>query len=224
MKGIRWALAESVLWMRNQQDGPHHKLVVGLGNPGRQYANMRHNVGFWCVERLARESSIAFTRRRRHAVSGEGTIRGVQVVLAKPRTFVNDSGRAITSLLARYGASPADLLVVYDDMDLPQGELRLRPSGSAGGHNGMKSILEAIGTQSFARLRIGIGRPPVGVDEVEYVLGAMAPEERKRADEVVERATQAVICALAEGIDIAMNRFNSNMGSAEGEKTSLPGV
>jgi PTH1 family peptidyl-tRNA hydrolase len=208
MKGIRWALAESVLWMRNQQDGPHHKLVVGLGNPGRQYANMRHNVGFWCVERLARESSIAFTRRRRHAVSGEGTIGGVPVVLAKPRTFVNDSGRAITSLLARYGASPADLLVVYDDMDLPQGELRLRPSGSAGGHNGMKSILEAIGTQSFARLRIGIGRPPVGVDEVEYVLGAMAPEERKRADEVVERATQAVICTLAEGIDVAMNRFN----------------
>jgi PTH1 family peptidyl-tRNA hydrolase len=169
---------------------------------------MRHNVGFWCVERLAKESSIALSRRRRHTVSGEGTIEDVPVVLAEPRTFVNNSGRAITSLLALYGASPADLLVVYDDMDLPQGEMRLRPSGSNGGHNGMKSIIEAIGTQRFARLRIGIGRPPMGVDEVDYVLGTMAPQDRKKTDEVVGRAVQAVICTLAEGIDVAMNRFN----------------
>ena len=194
--------------MRIEQDGPHRKLVVGLGNPGKQYANMRHNVGFWCVEQLAKESSIALSRRRRHTVSGEGTIEGIPVVLAEPRTFVNNSGRAITSLLALYGASPADLLVVYDDMDLPQGEMRLRPSGSNGGHNGMKSIIEAIGTQSFARLRIGIGRPPMGVDEVDYVLGTMAPQDRKKTDEVVERAVQAVISTLAEGIDVAMNRFN----------------
>ena len=208
MPVLRSTLLDPLRQLFARQPAGRSKLVVGLGNPGRQYAMTRHNVGFWCVEHLAEEWSISMSERRRHAAIGEGEVEGVPVALAKPRTYVNKSGAAVTSLMARYRATAEDLLVVYDDMDLPQGEMRLRPSGSNGGHNGMKSIIEAIGTQGFARLRIGIGRPPMGVDEVDYVLGTMAPEERKKADEVVARAVQAVICALTEGVDVAMNRFN----------------
>jgi PTH1 family peptidyl-tRNA hydrolase len=201
-------MAGPVLGLDDQRDGPRLRIVVGLGNPGRKYARTRHNVGFWCVERLAKDGSIAFSQRRQRAVIGEGVLEGVRVALAKPRTFVNNSGEAIRYLLARYRASPAELLVVYDEMDLAPGHLRLRHRGSAGGHNGMRSIIESIGVQDFARLRVGIGRPPVGVDEVTHVLGTMAAEERDQADKAVERAAQAIRCALAEGIDVAMNRFN----------------
>lgn len=194
--------------MGPRQSNPNPKLVVGLGNPGREYLNTRHNVGFWLVDRLSKESGIALTGRHRHAVTGEGVVNGTRVVLAKPRTFMNESGQAISSLLGRYRASPEDLTVVCDDMDLPLGKLRLRARGSSGGHNGMKSIIVATGTQDFARIRIGIGRPPSTVDEVEYVLGTLSPEERKQARDAVERATQAVLCMLVEGIDAAMNRFN----------------
>ena len=187
---------------------PQPRLVVGLGNPGKQYAKTRHNVGFWCVERLAKDSSIAFSRRYRHAVVGEGTVAGRAVAVAKPRTFVNDSGRAITSLLGRYRASAADLLVVYDDMSLSPGQLRVRPRGSSGGHNGIKSIIGAIGTQEFARVRVGIGHPPAGLDDVQYVLGRMPPEERREVNGAVERAAQAIVCVLNEGVEAAMNRFN----------------
>ena len=208
MKRPRWGILESLLGMRNQKARPSFKLVVGLGNPGRQYSKTRHNAGFWCVERLANEVSIALSRRGRNAVTGEGVVLGNTVALAKPRTFVNNSGQVITSLLARYRASPADLIVFYDDMDLPPGKLRVRPNGGAAGHRGMESIIEAIGTQEFARVRVGIGRPPAGVDEVEYVLGTMSAEEQRMGDEAVERAAQAAVCILSEGIDVAMNRFN----------------
>ena len=194
--------------MSDEREAPRLKIVVGLGNPGRRYGRTRHNVGFWCVERLAKDGSISFSQRRRHATFGEGELEGVPVALAKPRTFINNSGEAVRYLLARYSASPADLLVVYDDMNLPLGGLRLRPRGSAGGHKGIRSIIEETGTQEFARLRVGIGRPPVGMDEVEYVLSAMARTERKEAGEVLARAVQAVRCVLAEGIIAAMNRFN----------------
>ena len=135
-------------------------------------------------------------------------IDGIPVALAKPRTFVNNSGQAASFLLARYGASTGDLLVLYDDMALPPGKLRLRPSGGAGGHNGVKSIIEAIGSQDFARVRIGIGRPLVDGDEVEYVLGTVPPQERQEIDEAIDRAAQAVVCLLTEGIDVAMDRYN----------------
>jgi len=184
------------------------KLVVGLGNPGRQYVRTRHNVGFWCVQRLAKENSIAVSKRHRHAVTGEGTIEGRPVALAKPRTFVNDSGRAVVFLLDRYKASPADLVVVYDEMNLEPGKLRVRTGGSSGGHNGMKSIIAAIGSQEFARVRIGVGRPSDGLDEIDYVLGTLPREEKKQVDEAVERASQAIVSVLTEGIDAAMNRFN----------------
>ncbi len=208
MRKIDWGVLGSVLRRSKQQARPDLTLVVGLGNPGPEYARTRHNVGFWCVERLAKEGAITFSRRHRLAAMGEGVIAGKPVALAKPKTFVNNSGQAIASILARYRASPANLLVVCDDMNLPLGTLRVRPRGSAGGHNGMKSIIAAIGTQEFARVRIGIGRPQPGVDQVGYVLGRMSPEEQSQAHEALGRAVQAVICVLNEGIDAAMNRFN----------------
>ncbi len=130
------------------------------------------------------------------------------MALAKPRTFVNRSGAAASYLLARYRIPPEKLLVVYDDLELPLGKIRLRPEGGAGGHNGIRSIIEAIGTPAFPRLRIGIGRPPAGIDPVAYVLGTMAADERARVGEAVERAADAVVAALVDGVTVAMNRFN----------------
>ena len=129
-------------------------------------------------------------------------------MLAKPRTFVNRSGQAATYLLARYRISPQDLLVICDDLNLAPGKIRLRSRGSAGGHNGIGSIIDTIHTQDFPRLRVGIGQPPPGADRIEYVLGAMSEEEQRRIDEAVDRAIQAVSCVLTEGLSEAMNRFN----------------
>jgi PTH1 family peptidyl-tRNA hydrolase len=200
----RWSMLDSLLGRRRQAS----KLVVGLGNPGGQYERTRHNVGFWCLDRLACDSSISISKRHRLVVLGEGEIGGHSVALAKPRTFVNESGRAVVSLMARYRASVDDLLVVYDDMDLSPSKIRLRPQGGPGGHNGMKSIIEALGTQNFARLRIGIGRPAPEDDDVGHVLGAMPSDDREMVDQAIDRAAQAVVCLLAEGVDEAMSRFN----------------
>ena len=183
-------------------------VVLGLGNPGERYEGTRHNVGQLCVDRVARQNSISISRRRSLASVGEGEFRGHAVALAKSRTFVNVSGRAATSLLARYRASPAELLVILDDMDLPAGRMRLRSGGGSGGHNGLKSIIQALGTQEFARLRIGIGRPGPGNDEVQHVLGPMSAEDRGLVDSAIDRAVEAVVCLVTEGIDEAMNRFN----------------
>ena len=184
------------------------RVIVGLGNPGEEYIGTRHNVGFWCVDHLATANSISLSDRRRKAVIGVGTIADERVVLAKPRTFVNRSGEAVAYLLARYKIPPGDLLVIHDDMDLPLGKLRLRSGGSAGGHKGMKSIIQAIGTQDFPRLRMGIGHPPEGMDEIGHVLGAMSMEERETVERAVELASQAVVSVLTEGISQAMNRYN----------------
>ena len=202
------SILDAVFGRRSQATGPAGKIIVGLGNPGRRYVQTRHNVGFWCVERLALDHSISFSRRHRLSLLGDGEIAGRTVALARPRTFVNRSGEAVSYLVGRYGLKPADLLVVCDDMELPSGRLRLRPGGSAAGHNGIRSIIETLGTQEFPRLRIGIGRPPPGLDPVEYVLGTMSKEERVVVTEAVERAARAVEYLLVEGIDVAMNRFN----------------
>ncbi len=191
------------------------RLIVGLGNPGREYAHSRHNVGFWCLNRLARRQGIAFTKRGRLATVGEGELAGRPVILAKPRTFVNLSGRALSHLLRRYRLSPPNLLVVYDDLDLPLGRVRLRPRGTHGGHRGMRSIVEAVGSQDFPRIRIGIGRPRVAGEPTwepeavaAYVLAPMTADERRILDEAVATAGEAVLCLLAEGVEEAMNRFN----------------
>jgi PTH1 family peptidyl-tRNA hydrolase len=183
-------------------------IVLGLGNPGAPYAQTRHNVGFWCVDRIASDHSVGFSRRNRSALVGEGLIEGRPVVLAKPRTFVNLSGLAAAYLLTRFRASPQELLIIYDDMDLPLGRLRLRLNGTAGGHNGIKSIIETVGTQDIPRLRVGIGQPPPGSDQVEYVLGTMSAQERETVDQAVDSVAEAVRCLLTDGIVQAMNRFN----------------
>ena len=208
MNRLLSAILGRVLGDEIQETGAHRRLIVGLGNPGTQYAQTRHNFGFWCVDRLAELYGIDFSIRRQSAVVGEGGIEGVAVALAKPRTFVNRSGEAVRYLLDRYRSSPHDLLVVHDDLALPLGRLRLRPSGSSGGHNGVRSIIKAIGSQDFPRMRMGIGQPPHGVDQVEYVLGSIPPQERDQAREAVERATEAAVAVLVEGMTEAMNRYN----------------
>ena len=190
-------------------------LIVGLGNPGSQYARSRHNVGFWCVNRLGRAHGIPLSTHTRLATTGRGPLAGREVLLVKPRTFVNLSGRAVAALMRRYDVAPLDVLVVCDDLDLPLGALRVRAGGSHGGHKGVKSIVEAIGSQDFPRIRIGIGRPQVAgeptyePEEVaEYVLAPVTAGERRLLDEAVARAAVAVAVILTEGIEAAMSRFN----------------
>lgn len=183
-------------------------IVVGLGNPGPKYAETRHNAGFWCIDQLAKEHSIKLERKHKTAIIGEGFIGGKRVVLVKPRTFVNLSGEAVRYLLARYRVKPKDILVVYDDINLPPGKLRLRTGGSAGGHNGIKSIIEATGTQEFPRMRVGVGKQADGENQIQHVIGRIPPDERKAIDESVERVVQSVSTLLTEGMDVTMNKFN----------------
>jgi PTH1 family peptidyl-tRNA hydrolase len=194
---------------------PDVRLVVGLGNPGQTYAAHRHNVGFWCVKRLARNWGIRF-KSSRWARVGEGQVDGQPLVLAKPRTFMNRSGDAAASLLQRYSLSPQQMLVICDDLELPAGRIRLRPRGSDGGHNGLRDIIYAIESEDFPRLRIGIGRPRTAAGEpvthplvvAKYVLGEPEPEEQEALAAAVEQAAEAVACILREGLAAAMNRYN----------------
>ena len=183
-------------------------LIVGLGNPGEKYRDTRHNLGFRCVDAVAGRWGIKVNERRPKAVLGRGGRAGQEVTLAKPRTFMNNSGEGVEYLLTRFGARPDNLLIVYDEMELPLGTLRLRPAGSDGGHNGIRSIIAAIHTQNFPRLRIGIGHPPPGGDPVEHVLGRFADDETQAVADSITRAADAIDCLLEEGIDAAMNRFN----------------
>jgi PTH1 family peptidyl-tRNA hydrolase len=183
-------------------------LVVGLGNPGTKYSATRHNVGFRFIDLLAKKSDIRLNDRRAKAVLGEGRIAGQEVVLAKPRTFMNNSGEGIEYLLARFGGRPTDLLVVYDEMALPSGRIRLRASGSHAGHNGIRSIISSVQSEQFPRLRIGVGQPPNGGDSIPHVLGRFSKDEEPLITQAVQDAVSAVECMLEENIDIAMNRFN----------------
>ena len=209
MKLYSWPIIGGLL-SGDAEPGGGRRIVIGLGNPGKEYAATRHNVGHWCIDRLAELHSTGRFRRSRLAEVAEATIGGQRVVLAKPRTYVNVSGRAVTSLMTKYRATPGDLLVVYDEMDLPVGSIRLRARGGSGGHNGMKSIIDAVGTQEFPRLRIGVGRPARSGDEVGHVLGAMPRQERGRVEDAVSRAAEAIEAVLSDGVAEAMNRFNVN--------------
>jgi len=184
-------------------------LIVGLGNPGPKYAANRHNVGFMCLERLAAAHSLTFDKRQKRAHVALGAIRGLRIVLAQPQTFMNDSGQAVVPLAQFYQVPPARLLVVYDDLDLPPGTLRVRPEGGSGGHKGMHSIIEQLGSSDFARLRIGIGRPPGQMDAAAYVLQDFSADEMPLIEKALERAVAAIETWLVEGVVMAMSRHNS---------------
>jgi PTH1 family peptidyl-tRNA hydrolase len=195
-------------------------VVVGLGNPGRNYARTRHNAGAQCVESLASAWSIPLDRRSRHALHGEGSIDDQEVVLARPRTYMNHSGEAAKYLVDRFRIAPSRLLVLYDDMDLQLGSIRLRPGGSAGGQKGVASIIQALGTLDFPRIRVGIGRPPTGVDGVIYVLEGLTPPEEEVMREVRQQVTQAVRSILTGGLDVAMNHFNKRGSGSQAPASS----
>ncbi len=184
-------------------------LIVGLGNPGPQFEGTRHNAGYRVVEALARRHGIAWDAERHRSRVAHGTIPGGSVVLAQPLTYVNESGMAVGPLSEEVGVAPSRTIVVYDDLDLPPGQIRLRPSGGAGGHRGMASVLGALGTEEVPRLRIGIGRPPDGIDPVAYVLAKLSDAERELMGRASDRAVDALEAVVAEGLETAMSRHNS---------------
>ena len=195
--------------MEQEQERIPTRIIVGLGNPGARYRDTRHNVGFGCVDLLAQRWGIAVNDRRRTTALGQGYRDGKSVVLAKPRTFMNLSGESVAYLLARFGGRAADLVVIYDEMALPVGRIRLRARGSDAGHNGIKDIIQKVRTVDFPRLRIGIGGPGTS-GSVDHVLGRFSDDETTTVNEAILRAAEGVECLLAEGIDIAMNRFNAD--------------
>lgn len=184
------------------------KLIVGLGNPGVRYEPTRHNVGFLVIERLAAQYSIAVGASFCGALVGEGFVEKNDVMLAKPQTFMNRSGHAVACIIRERVLTPGDLVVINDDLDLPFGRIRIRPSGSAGGHRGLISIAEQLSGGQFPRLRVGIGRPPEGCSVVDYVLDKFSAVELEQLSEIVERAAEAIGCLLREGIDRAMESYN----------------
>jgi peptidyl-tRNA hydrolase, PTH1 family len=184
-------------------------LIVGLGNPGLQYAHTRHNIGFDTLDTLAGRYSFELRGKRANSLIGEGQIAGQRVALVKPQTFMNLSGQAVSALRSWYKIEPArDLLVIYDDMDLPFGRLRFRERGSAGTHNGMRSIIGQLGGNEFPRLRVGIGQPPGKMDAAAYVLSRFSKDEQVQLRELLDRSADAVELVLREGLTAAMNRYN----------------
>jgi len=190
-------------------------LIVGLGNPGPRYARNRHNVGFRCLRELAARHGIPLDRREKNARVGRGVICEQPVLLALPQTFMNESGRAVAALARFYHVEPERLLVIYDDLDLPPGTLRLRPGGGSGGHKGMRSIIQHLGSEAFPRLRIGIGRPPGRMDPADYVLQDFSAGETPLIEEALERAVLAIETWLSEGIERAMDRYNQRPSAEE---------
>lgn len=189
------------------------KLIIGLGNPGRHYVNNRHNVGFKCIDFVAREHGISVTQRGAHSKLGTGEIAGIKIVLAKPQTFMNLSGEAVSALVRRYKLSSKDILIIYDDLDLPLGKIRIREKGSSGGHNGLKSIISCLGTQDFPRIRVGIApseddNTTTKVDAIEHVLSDFTEEEKAVMHEVYPKVAAAIECVLSEGTTTAMNKYN----------------
>ena len=184
------------------------KMIAGLGNPGAEYAQTKHNVGFMLLDTLAKHLEAPEWKTKRDALVTETRIGAEKALLVKPLTYMNDSGRAIGPLLTWYKLRPEDLIVAHDDMDIPVGMIRIRKKGSAGGHNGMKSVLYHMQDENFPRVRIGIGRPPVGWTVIKHVLTPFSPDDRILIDEVIDRLVPAVECIVRDGVDLAMNRFN----------------
>ena len=192
------------------------KLIVGLGNPGYEYYLTPHNLGFMAVDRLAETCGVEISRREAQALTAPTELEGQPVLLAKPQTFMNLSGMAVARLLARYELPVGDLIVLVDDVDLPFGSLRIRPRGSAGSHNGLKSIIGALESDQFGRVRMGVKPERPVEDLVSYVLGPFRKADLEVLAEMVDQASEAVRIILKEGIFRAMNRYNRRMASPRG--------
>jgi PTH1 family peptidyl-tRNA hydrolase len=191
------------------------KLIVGLGNPGRGYANNRHNVGFACLNHFARTQGIRFDKKQGKARIGTGEVAGSKIVLAKPQTYVNLSGQSVSRLIKRFNINLNDLIVIHDDLDLPLGKIRISHGSSSGGHKGVNSIISCLGSQDFTRLRVGIGRPATEgfaeiseADIIAYVLSNFTPDEKQIIVQVTPRVSEAILCLLSQGLAVAMNRYN----------------
>ncbi len=184
-------------------------IIVGLGNPTKEYEGTRHNVGFMCIDRIAESHNIAVMEKKHKSMIGKGFINGEKVVLVKPLTFMNLSGEAVREVLDYYKLSPEDdLIVLYDDISLPVGKLRIRPKGSAGGHNGIKNIIKHTGTDVFKRIKVGVGEKPSRMDLADYVLGHFDEEDKKLIDESLDRVLSAIDLLVRDETDEAMNKFN----------------
>lgn len=189
------------------------KMIVGLGNPGKEYSTNRHNIGFLCLNYFARKQHIALDKKQGKARTGTGVVAGIEMLLAKPQTYMNLSGQSVSLLMQKYHVLLEDLIVIHDDLDLPLGKIRIRKGSSAGGHNGIKSIIAYLGTQEFTRIRVGISRPALEDEDadqsiVDYVLGDFRSVDKPVIDDTIQRVGQAVMCLMTEGLTIAMNKFN----------------
>lgn len=183
-------------------------IIAGLGNPGKQYEGSRHNVGFMTLDVLADRYHIDVSEKGHKALIGKGVIEGNKVILVKPQTFMNLSGESIRSVLDYYKAEPSEFIVIYDDISLEPGSLRIRKKGSAGGHNGIKNIIAHLGTQEFPRVRVGVGAKPPRMDLADYVLGRFSKGEKERMEQAYQDGAAAAVSMMTEGIDAAMNHFN----------------
>lgn len=184
------------------------KIIIGLGNPGRDYAGTRHNVGFSVIYNISDAYNIRVDTLKHRALIGRGTMEGEKVILAMPMTYMNLSGESVRELMQYYKCAAEDIIVIYDDISLDVGRLRVRTKGSAGGHNGIKNIISQLGTDVFTRIKVGVGQKPPRMDLADYVLGHFSKEEQPVIRDSAERARQAAAVILTEGADSAMNQFN----------------
>jgi len=200
-------------------------MVVGLGNPGPEHEQSRHNVGFLAVEALARRAGVAIARRRYRSLYARGSLQGRELLLIKPLTYMNDSGAAVGPWSHALGVEPGRIIVIHDDLDLPISRLKVRVGGGDGGHKGVRSILEALRRADFIRIKVGIGRPPPGRDPVEHVLQPFEPAERDEIGRAIEQVADAVEAILRDGVQAAMTRFNVRTAPRQrGERQAEGGV
>lgn len=192
-------------------------IIVGLGNPGKKYENTRHNMGFIAVDLIAEEYGIKVDKLKFKALVGEGRIAGQKVVLVKPQTFMNLSGQSVTEIMNFYKEDIENLIVIYDDIDIPTGSIRLRKKGSAGTHNGMRNIVYLLGDDGFPRIRVGIGSE-TKVDLINYVVGGVSKKEKDLLEDALTKAAKAAVCIIEKGIDKAMNEYNIKPKKEKKEK------
>ena len=203
-------------------------IIAGLGNPGKEYENTRHNMGFKVIDRISEKYGISVTKNKFNALIGEGRIGTDKVILVKPQTYMNLSGNAVREIMNFYKPDIEDLIVIYDDFDIPTGSLRIRKKGSAGSHNGMKSIVQQLGDNGFPRIRVGIGAPE-HLDESEnregkvinHVIGRISKSQMKDFEEAIDKASDSAVCIVENDVDTAMNRYNTAKKKKKKEKTEL---